>query len=296
MGGSEQGRHAPVAVLVVHHNKLAYSRLCLESLLQSRPLPAQVVAVDNGSTDGTAEYLRDEFPRLAEGAGVALSLVANEGNAGACTARNQGLERVAQPLVAFCDNDLVVRSRGWLAALQDALEAAPGNGVVGPRLVYPFEPYDIECAGVAISPGGRVQYRGRGRARLEPEFDRPCEVQCLISACWLMRREVTDQLGGLDEVFNPAQFEDFDLCYRARAAGWRVLYEPRAEMYHFENVTTDGSAAMPFRKTTIRNGLEFKRRWRGMFEGEGGPPDEHCQWARLETRPLELTGVPPVVD
>jgi GT2 family glycosyltransferase len=292
----EQGRHAPAAVVVVHHNKLPYSCLCLESLLRSRPLPAQIIAVDNGSTDGTVGYLEAEFGGQAEGAGVQFTLIANEGNAGACTARNQGLERVTQPLVAFCDNDLVVRSRGWLGVLQAALEEAPGNGLVGPRLVYPFAPYDIECAGVAISPSGRVQYRGRGRPRLDPECDRPCEVQCLISACWLMKREVTDRLGGLDELFNPAQFEDFDLCYRARAAGWRVLYEPRAEMYHFENVTTDGSADMPFRKTTIRNGLEFKRRWREMFAQEGGPPDEDCQWAALETRPLERTGVPPVVD
>jgi GT2 family glycosyltransferase len=110
-----------------------------------------------------------------------------------------------------------------------------------------------------------------------------------------MKRAVYEQIGGLDEVFNPAQYEDFDFCYRAREAGWEVWYEPGAEMYHFENTTTAGSADLNFRYVTIRNGLEFKRRWQHRFSAEGGPPDEECHWRELETRPLEQTGVPPLV-
>ncbi len=285
----------PIAIIVVHYNKLPYSRLCLESILRSDPLPAQIICIDNGSHDGTVAYLTDEFPALAAAAGVAASVIANASNVGACTARNQGLASVTQPAVAFCDNDLAVRSRDWLATLHGVLEADARAGIVGPKLVYPFAPYDIECAGVAISPTGRVQYRGRGCPREDPTYSRGCEVQCLISACWLMRREVPDTLGGLDEVFNPAQFEDFDLCYRARANGWRVGYEPAAEMYHFENVTTDGSVDVRFRYVTIRNGLVFKERWQHLFAQEGGPPDAECKWAQLETRPLERTGIPPIV-
>lgn len=286
---------APVSVVVVNYNKLPYSRLCLEGLLASEPRPAQVICIDNGSTDGTVEYLKAEFRELAHAAGVAYELIANESNVGACTARNQGLERVTQSLIAFCDNDLAVRSRNWLAVLQAALDAQERNGIVGPKLVYPFEPHNIECAGAAISRTGRVQYRGRGKERLDPAFAVACEVQCLISACWLMKREIPDTLGGLDETFNPAQFEDFDLCYRAREAGWKVLYEPGAEMYHFENTTTGGSVDVKFRYVTIRNGLEFKKRWQRVFSLEDGPADEDCHWENLETRPIEVTGVPPVI-
>ena len=285
----------PASVLVVHYNKLPYSRLCLEGILQSNPLPQQIISVDNGSADGTVEYLQGEFTAAAQAAGVEHALIANDHNAGACTARNQGLEAANQPFIAFCDNDLAVRSCKWLEVLHATLEKDPLHGIAGPKLLYPFEPYNIECAGVAISPNGRVQYRGRGEPIDTPEFHEPREVQCLISACWLMRREITDTLGGLDEVYNPVQFEDFDLCYRAREHGWKVLYEPGAEMYHFENTTTDGSVDVKFRYVTIRNGLEFKRRWRHMFEQEGGPPDEECRWEQLETRPLERTGTPPMV-
>jgi GT2 family glycosyltransferase len=228
-------------------------------------------------------------------AGVRLTVIANEANRGACTARNQALEAAAGDFIVFLDNDTAVRRRDWLGTLQGVLSNEPTVGIVGPKLLFPFAPYDIECAGVAISPHGRVQYRGRGQAHDAPEFARPAEVQCLISAAWLMRRAVCEQIGGLDEVFNPAQFEDFDFCYRARAAGWRVLYEPGAELYHFENVTTAGSPDVKFAYVTMRNWGTFRQRWQHVYAAEGGPPDSECRWRKLPTLPLEQTGVPPLV-
>jgi len=284
-----------VSLIIVSYNKRPYTALCLESLLRSDPRPGEIVVIDNGSQDGSVAYLRDEFPSLAEQAGVTFHLVENDSNVGACTARNQGLEVAGGACIGFLDNDTAVRTRSWLAVLRATLEEEEGAGIVGPKLVFPFPPYDIEHAGAAISPNGRPKYLGRGRPRTDPAHCERREVQCLISAAWLMRRAVPEAIGGLDEVFNPAQFEDFDYCYRARRHGFRVLYEPRAELYHFENVTTDGSADVNFRYVTIKNGMTFKRRWRGAFSRESGPPDEECVWEPLPTHPLAETGVPPVV-
>ncbi len=287
-------KRLPVSVVIVNYNKATYTRLCLESMLSVRDVPGQVIAIDNGSADDTLAYLEDELPGLAEAAGVECQVIANPANAGACTARNQGLARVSQPYIVFIDNDVAVRSADWLRILQETLESADDIGVVGPKLVYPFEPYAIQCAGVGISRTGRVQYRGRGAVIDALEFNQPREAQCLISACWLMRRAVVEQVGNLDEVFNPAQFEDFDLCYRARERGWRVMYEPAAVMYHYESVTTAGSQGVNYKYITIKNGLEFKRRWQHLFEHEDGPEDAACSWAKMETRPFEMTGVPPI--
>jgi len=283
-------------IIVVSYNKRMYTELCLTSMLRADPSPGQIVVIDNGSTDGTVEFLREQFPALAEAEGVKFDLIRNDSNVGACTARNQGLAVASGRHIGFMDNDIAVRSRGWLATLASILDAEPKVGIVGPKLVFPFEPYNIQHAGAAISKTGRVCYLGRGEPIDAPEHNRRREVQCLISACWLMKREVPEQIGDLDEVFNPAQFEDFDFCYRARDAGWTVLYDPSAEMYHYESVTTDNSPDVNYRYITIRNGMEFKRRWRHVFEREDGPPDEVCRWKQLETRPIEQTGVPRIID
>lgn len=281
-------------LIVVSYNKRPYTELCLRSQLDCTPPPDQIIVIDNGSTDGSREMLR-AVQSEARARGRAFEIIENDGNAGACTARNQGLALATGDFIAFMDNDVCVRHRDWLAGLVGVLQAEERNGLVGPKLVYPFAPYDIECGGVAISPNGRVQYRGRGQALDTPELNVPTEVQCLISATWLMKRQVVEQVGNLDEVFNPAQFEDFDLCYRAREVGWKVLYEPSVELYHFENVTTDGSPDMKFRYVTMKNWSVFRKRWQHMYEVENGPTDDDCRWATVETRPLERTGIPPVV-
>ncbi|MGD9496571.1 MAG: glycosyltransferase family 2 protein [Armatimonadota bacterium] len=286
----------PASIIVVSYNKRPYTRLCLQSLLRGDPRPAQIVVIDNGSQDGTVEMIEDEFSAQAREAGVECVLIRNGANLGACTARNQGLEVASGEYIGFMDNDVAVRSRGWLGLLAEVLEEDPAHGIVGPKLVFPFEPWTIQHAGAAISRTGRVKYLGRGAPIDAPEHNVRRQVQCLISACWLMRAAVPAQIGGLDEVFNPAQFEDFDFCYRAREARWLVLYDPRAEMYHYESVTTDGSPDVNYKYITIRNGMEFKRRWRHVFEREDGPPDEQCRWLGLETRAIEQTGIPPITD
>lgn len=283
-------------IIVVSYNKRAYTELCLASMLRAEPVPARMVVIDNGSTDGSVELLEDEMPALAAAAGVDFELIRNDSNVGACTARNQGLAVADGRYIGFMDNDIAVRSRNWLRVLASVLEENDGHGIVGPKLVFPFEPYNIQHAGAAISRTGRVKYLGRGAPIDDPAHNVRREVQCLISACWLMKAEIPAQVGGLDEVFNPAQFEDFDFCYRARQAGWTVLYDPVAEMYHYESVTTAKSPDVNYRYITIRNGMEFKKRWKSVFETEDGPPDEECRWEELETRPMEQTGIPPIVD
>jgi GT2 family glycosyltransferase len=86
------------------------------------------------------------------------------------------------------------------------------------------------------------------------------------------------------------QFEDFDLCYRLRERGWEAWYEPAAEMYHFESVTTQGTPSIANAAVVVRNGLRFQRRWRHMFAGEEGASEEQCRWRRL---PVPPAGVPP---
>jgi len=210
-----------------------------------------------------------------------------EENVGAVVGRNAGLQMLAGRYWVFLDNDVVVRTRSWLERLRAVLDAEPRLGVAGPKLLYALPPYDIQCAGCAVTTGGRVIFRGRGRPRQDPAFNAPCDCQTLISAAWMMKAEVARRVGPLDERFSPVQFEDIDYCYRVRELGCLCRYEPSVEMYHFENVTTKRTGTLNYPYLTVKNGLKFKAKWAHRYPAENGPPDEAWSWAQIPTVRLE---------
>lgn len=278
-----------ISIVIPSLNKLAYTQRCLDSLLRTVGVEIEFVIVDNGSADGTAEYLLD-FRTRAGAAGIPTTVLFNDRNVGACTARNQAIGLCRGSEIAFLDNDIVLRDRRWLQVLRETLYSDDRIAMVTPKLLFPFAPYNIEHVGIAISPNGRVGYPGRNAAKDDPAYNTRRELQGSASACILVKRSVLDEVGGFDEVYNPVQFEDLDLEYRMKAHGYTLVYEPAVEMYHFENVTTDGSAKVNFKYQTIKNGMEFKRRWRHMFSVENGPSADDLRWQDLPRRRIEEIG------
>ncbi len=277
-----------ISVVILSHNKIDYTRTCIHSLLKTDYPDWELVIVDNGSTDGTAEWLK-EFKKEAESQKVGVKLIFNSGNIGCSTARNQGIDASSGTLVAFCDNDIALRSRSWLKVMAEDLKPSD-VGMVGPKIIYPFEPYDIQCAGAAVTKRGRIQFIGRGENKDDPEYNVQKEVQCLISACCMTKKSLLEKYGGFDEAFNPVEYEDIDLCYRIRSHGFKIIYEPKVEMYHFENVTTEGTESLPNTYLIVKHSLIFKERWKNMFEKEQGPPEYAARWRRLPTRRLADIG------
>jgi len=220
-------------------------------------------------------------------------MIRNPGNIGCATARNQGANAAAGSYLTFVDNDVALRCTDWLPALAARLDEAQ-VAMVGPKLVYPYPPHNIQCAGVGISRGGRVQFRGRGEPRMDARFTREEPVQCLISACCMVRRSAFEQAGGFDPAFDPVEFEDFDLCYRIRERGDRIVYVPSVEMYHFESVTTAGTTSLPNTRLIILHGLRFKERWRHRFSNENGPADTETRWRKLALPTFETVGALPL--
>jgi O-antigen biosynthesis protein len=275
-----------VSILILAHNKSAYTRRCLDSLPASSLRPFEVVLVDNGSTDDTPA-LFDAWQSRAEADGIAVQRLRLETNEGAIRGRNAGMELMRGKYWVFLDNDAVIRSRGWLEKLGAILENDPSIGAVGPKLVYALPPHGIQCAGCDVTKGGRVIFRGRGEERLSPAFNTPRDCQTLISACWMMRADVAKKIGPLDERFSPVQFEDIDYCYRIREAGFRCVYEPSVEMYHFENVTTGRTAELNYPYLTVKNGIKFKDKWQHRYTVENGPSDNEWSWTKVQTVTLD---------
>lgn len=273
------------SVIILHHNKAAYSRACLQSVLASRARPLQVINVDNGSSDGTREIL-EQWQSEARAVGIEVQTLRFSSNIGAVRGRNEALRVASGNHIAFLDNDTLIAQSDWLEKLADALER-PNCGIVAPKLLFPWSPFAIECCGCAVSPSGRIAYLERGDAR---ESGAPARaVSCAISAAWLMKREVWQQIGDLDEAFSPVQYEDLDFCFRARQAGWQIWTAPAVEIYHYEHTTTAGSGDINFGYVTAKNGVLFKKRWGATFASANEIIESAAAWKTLPKHGIEET-------
>jgi GT2 family glycosyltransferase len=272
------------SLVILHHDKAAYSHACLESVLLCTARPLQVINVNNGSRDETAQVL-EHFALESAKIGIETHLLSFEINIGAVRGRNEALAVASGDYVAFLDNDTLISQPDWLEKLAHSLETTPKCAIVAPKLLFPWAPHDIECCGCAVSPKGKIRYLGRGEAR--DSISEASEIQCAISAAWLMRRDLTSQIGVLDEAFSPVQYEDLDFCYRARAAGHEVWSAPHVELFHFEHTTTAGSGDINFAYVTAKNGVLFKKRWGAMFGEENGTSEDDATWQTLPKKGLD---------
>ena len=285
------------SLITLSYNKLDCTRRCLSALLTDSDVdaPWEMIVVDNGSTDGSGEWCEKELVALGAAHGVPVTVLHNPGNIGCSFARNRAIAVARGDFLVFVDNDIAPRTRRWMPALREVLDAVPQAGMAGPKMVYPWAPYPIQCAGVGISRRGHVCFRGRGEPNGDPRFNRQETVQCLISACLLIPAALLKRHGAFDEAFHPVQFEDFDLIYRLREAGHLAVYTPAVEMYHFESVTTQGTPTVRNSAVVVRNGLLFQKRWRHMFAMEAGPDETACRWRTIETHPFSAIAELPLL-
>jgi GT2 family glycosyltransferase len=282
---------ADCAIVILAHNGAPFTRHCLESILGAAVLPAELFLVDNASEDETPALLQEMAPRC-RAAGIALSTWRNRENKGCSLARNEAWQDVRSTYTVFLDNDAAVCTRTWLERLLNAFRERPQLGILGPKLIYPYEPHPIQCAGVSINRFGRIAFRGRGNPRHDPRYDTYWPTWSLISACWMMRTDLRERVGTLDECFHPVQYEDLDLCIRARLAGFEVAYTPSVEMYHFEGITTAASGQKEYQRNIARNSLTFRARYHELFKTftEELPPAEY-RW-----RQRDELGLTPTLD
>ncbi len=197
------------SVVVVSHDALDQTRRCLDALRASREAahPIEIIFVDNGSSDGTAEYLAAQPD---------VRLVANHENLGAPRARNRAIPLVRGEWVAFLDNDALV-TPGWLGRLLYHGEADPLVGCVCPVSDRAAHGQQIRYAGSSEPEALRAFADHRAGA-----WRRRARYGCLFTSfCVLVRRRVLDTIGGFDERFSPWGFEDDDFSLRAHLAGFR---------------------------------------------------------------------------
>ncbi len=267
------------SIIIPCWNQLEFTRVCIAALVRHTRPPWELIAVDNGSTDGTAAYLsevRDVTP-------VPVTIISNPENIGFPVAINQGLKAARGEYLVLLNNDVVVTD-GWLSQLialaempwKDDLttehtettekktpggEPNPGRqrkgiGLAGPMSNYASPPQLVENVPYtsmdemqAFARGWRDERRGQWFTTAK-----------LSGFCLLMKRAVYEAIGGLDEQFGLGLFDDDDLAERARRAGFELAVAHDLFVHHFGS-RTFAAAAVDAERLFKENSAKFAQKW-----------------------------------
>lgn len=239
-----------IGIVIVNWNTRDLLRDCLRSIAESDPsVNRRVVVVDNASTDQSAEMVRKEFPDV--------DIIASATNDGFARANNAGLKLLgvadaandSAPRYALLLNPDTVLPPYALRMVIDRADADEKIGVLGPRLVMLDGKLDLACRRSFPSPIVSF-YRMIGLSKLFPKSRRfgqynltyldefqEAEIDCVVGAFMMVRREVIVQVGLLDEAFW-MYGEDIDWAFRIKQAGWKVLYYPNVSVLHVKRAAS----------------------------------------------------------
>jgi len=256
-----------LSVIIVSWNVRDDLVRCLRSIEENHPLaPYEVIVVDNASEDGTVECIRREFPTV--------TVIENEQNRGFAAANNQGIQKAGGQYILLLNPDTIVH-KSSLDTLIGFMENNPDIGACGPKLLntdgttqpsvrrFPtfrgalYRHSVFRLTGIFLSQYRKWLMKDFG-------YDRRADVEQLMGAALMVRRSVIEQVGVLDERFF-MYFEEVDLCYRIKQAGWRVVFVPDAEITHLGG---QSARQMPARNRLmmLESMFAFFRKHRGRFE------------------------------
>ena len=266
------------SVIVPCFGQLGFTRTCVAALSRHARRPWELVVVDNGSTDGTADYLagvRDTAP-------FPVTVIANPTNRGFPAACNQGFQAAARgEYLVLLNNDAVVTD-GWLDQLVALADSAPDIGMAGPVSNYASPPQlvpDVPYADLEAMDRFAADWRRRNRGRW-------MEAPKLSGFCLLIKRRVLEAVGGLDERFGPGLFDDDDLSLRMKRAGFRLAVARDLFVHHYGSRTFVGAGIDPA-PLLAENRAKFEAKWgadAGSLQGVAIAP-----WGR----PPAPSGAPP---
>ncbi len=227
-----------LSIVIVTYNSASVIRDCLASIPGGWDVEqagnllneVELIVVDNGSTDGTPDLIRTEFPWVR--------LLSDHGNLLFAGGNNYGFKHAIAPLIFMLNPDTIVRP-GALRKLVDFADAHPEAGMIAPRVVNPdgtlqhntFRFPNLRTAFYGFFEMLAPMDSPQNGRYLPEDYTRVREVGHILGAALLFRRELYNQLPGMDEKFG-IYFEETDWCYRAGRGGWKLLYTPDATITH----------------------------------------------------------------
>ena len=261
-----------LSIIIPTYNGLDLLKKLLPSIFSFIPEPqtSDLIIVDDGSRDGTENYLRNHFPQV--------KVVSLEKNKGFGTACNTGVSKANHDLILILNNDVLIKSD----FLSKGLRSFNGENSTDQKL------FAVSCK--VLKGDGKLLYQGRteaffrrGEIVITLLEDKRGETFYASGVMMIFRKEIFLELGGFDDLYHPFYWEDVDLCYRALKRGYKILYEPENWIYHKDQTTTvfskRGRVALFFAKMRariIQERNQYLFTWKNVLDG--GLIFRHILW------------------
>lgn len=267
---SESSPSAPrLSVVIATHDNQPVLARCLESWRRhASRLPVELLVIEDGCSDGTPEYLRRV---AADGGWGALRLrVVHEENVHELMCTNRGLREARGPLIMSWHDDMFVQAGWFVPELLATFDAYPDIGLVSLSRGLRCLPLDEPIRTFADT----IDWRRLQSTIGPPPWNwlRLVEVDAVVRP-WVVRRACIERVGGLDEAFRPTEWDEADLCYRIRTAGWRIAthgYERDQAFHHLVSTTLGRTPSERRHAGIVRNAQLFYSRWHETIAREAG--------------------------
>ena len=242
------------SIVILTINQLDVTKECVASIQKHTPEPHEIVFVDNGSTDGTVEWLRS----LAA-SDSSCHVIENATNLGFARGCNQGILAATGDIILLLNNDVVVTPQ-WLSGMLECLHSRPDTGVVGPMTNNISGPQKVPNVDYRSPAVGLCEYAAAFRER---NRHRRVPLRRIVGFCMLFRRSLVDTVGMLDERFGSGNFEDDDFCLRAALLGYTNIVAGDVFVHHYGSRSFVGNR-LDFGACMTGNRKLFSDKWSGI--------------------------------
>lgn len=240
-----------VSIIIPVCNNFYYTYNCIYSIIKSETkIPYEIIIGNDRSTDKTKSI--DKYIHN-------VRINNNNKEYGYLMNCNEAAKLTKGKYILFLNNDTKVY-KNWLYYLKTLIESDSKIGMVGSMLIYPNGILQ-EAGGIIWKNGEGLNY-GRGNNHKLPEYNYVKEVDYISGASILIRKDIWDIIGGFDKRYIPAYYEDTDLAFEVRKHGYKVMYQPKSIVVHYEGISNGKSITSGFKKYQVVNKEKFKDKWK----------------------------------
>lgn len=263
-----------VSIIIPVYNQFDYTYNCLKSIYNNSgdEVSFEIIIADDCSDDLTTK-INEIISNII--------IVRNSENLRFLKNCNNAVKYTNGKYILFLNNDTQVQ-KNWLSSLVKLIESDETIGAVGSKLLFKNGLMQ-EAGGIIWNDASAYNY-GRNRYPALPEFNYVKEVDYISGASLMIRRNIWEELGGFDENFSPAYYEDVDLCFSVRSMGYKVMYQPQSVVVHFEGITNGTDLSTGQKKYQVVNKEKFFKKWKNILENEHFNNNENIFLARDKSK------------